>query len=54
MMPLGTDKIALLALDAWEHAYCFDHRNGRAAFIAGFWPHVNGRACASRLGRDRS
>jgi Fe-Mn family superoxide dismutase len=39
--PAQTDSTPLLTLDVWEHAYYIDHRNNRAAFIEGFWEHVN-------------
>lgn len=39
--PAQTDETPLLTLDVWEHAYYIDHRNNRAAFIEGFWDHVN-------------
>ena len=39
--PAQTQDTPLLTLDVWEHAYYIDHRNDRAAFINGFWDHVN-------------
>lgn len=39
--PVQTNETPLLTLDVWEHAYYIDHRNDRAAFIHGFWDHVN-------------
>ena len=47
--PGGTDDRGLLPLDVWEHTYYIDHRNDRAKFVAGFWPHVNWQAIAGRL-----
>ena len=47
--PVDSDKTPLLTLDVWEHAYYIDHRNARAAFIEGFWNHVNWNFVAEQL-----
>ncbi|MFH1047636.1 MAG: superoxide dismutase [Patescibacteria group bacterium] len=47
--PAGTTDRGLLPLDVWEHSYYIDHRNDRAAFIEGFWQHVNWSLIEKRL-----
>jgi superoxide dismutase, Fe-Mn family len=47
--PTGTNLKPILTLDVWEHAYYIDHRNDRAAFIEGFWEHVNWSHANSQL-----
>lgn len=47
--PAQTDLTPLLTLDVWEHAYYIDYRNDRAAFIQGFWGHVNWEFVSSQL-----
>jgi len=47
--PAGTDRIPLLTLDVWEHAYYIDFRNDRGKFIEGFWNHVDWKAVAERI-----
>lgn len=39
--PLTENKIPILTLDVWEHAYYIDYRNARPKFIEGFWEIVN-------------
>lgn len=47
--PIGTNKIPLLTLDVWEHAYYLDHRNSRPDFINAFWSLVNWEFVNSNL-----
>lgn len=47
--PLIMNKIPLLTLDVWEHAYYIDHRNARPKFIDGFWEIVNWDFVTSNL-----
>jgi Fe-Mn family superoxide dismutase len=46
--PADRDVIPLLCCDVWEHAYYLDHPNDRAAYLAGFWDHVNWTEVARR------
>lgn len=39
--PLLTDKIPLLTIDVWEHAYYIDHRNARPNYVNMFWNIIN-------------
>lgn len=39
--PVSEDKIPLLVVDVWEHAYYVDHRNARAKYLEGFFEHIN-------------
>jgi Fe-Mn family superoxide dismutase len=39
--PFLQNKLALLTIDVWEHAYYIDHRNARPNFINLFWDFVN-------------
>lgn len=38
----------LLVCDLWEHAYYLDHKNDRAAFLAGWWDKLANWAFAER------
>ena len=40
-LPLRHDKIPLMVVDVWEHAYYIDYRNSRANFLNAFWNLVN-------------
>lgn len=39
--PLTENKMPILTLDVWEHAYYIDYRNARPKFVEGFWEIVN-------------
>lgn len=39
--PICDDKIPLLVVDVWEHAYYVDHRNARPAYLKKFYAHIN-------------
>lgn len=39
--PATDNKIPLLVVDVWEHAYYVDHRNARAAYLEKFYEHIN-------------
>lgn len=43
--PLKDNKVPVLTLDVWEHAYYIDYRNGRPKFVDGFWDVVNWQHC---------
>jgi superoxide dismutase, Fe-Mn family len=47
--PLTLDKIPLLTIDVWEHAYYIDYRNARPKFIEKFWEIVNWNHVNSQL-----
>ncbi|WP_291946975.1 superoxide dismutase [Fe] [Campylobacter sp.] len=39
--PITEDKIPLLVVDIWEHAYYIDHRNARPVYLEKFYTHIN-------------
>ncbi|AXP09102.1 superoxide dismutase [Fe] [Campylobacter hepaticus] len=39
--PISEDKVPLLVVDVWEHAYYIDHRNARPAYLEKFYTHIN-------------
>ncbi|MCX2683073.1 superoxide dismutase [Fe] [Campylobacter sp. MIT 21-1685] len=39
--PITDEKIPLLVVDVWEHAYYVDHRNARPAYLEKFYAHIN-------------
>lgn len=39
--PIVDEKIPLLVVDVWEHAYYIDHKNARASYLEKFFNHIN-------------
>lgn len=39
--PVTEDKIPLLVVDVWEHAYYIDHKNARPAYLENFYSYIN-------------
>ncbi len=39
--PITQNKVPVLVVDVWEHAYYIDHRNARAAYLEKFFNHIN-------------
>ncbi len=39
--PIADDKVPLLVVDVWEHAYYIDHKNARPAYLEKFFEHIN-------------
>ena len=39
--PITQNKIPLLVVDVWEHAYYIDHKNARPAYLEKFFNHIN-------------
>ena len=39
--PITENKVPLLVVDVWEHAYYVDHKNARPAYLEKFYNHVN-------------
>ena len=38
---IDTDKVPLLAIDVWEHAYYIDYKNARANYMNNIWKIIN-------------
>ena len=39
--PITEDKVPLLVVDVWEHAYYIDNKNARPAYLEKFFAHIN-------------
>lgn len=39
--PITEDKVPVLVVDVWEHAYYIDHKNARPAYLEKFFAHIN-------------
>jgi len=39
--PITQDKVPLLVVDVWEHAYYIDDKNARAKYLERFWDGIN-------------
>ncbi len=39
--PITQNKVPLLVVDVWEHAYYVDHKNARPAYLEKFFNHIN-------------
>ncbi len=39
--PITEDKVPVLVVDVWEHAYYIDHRNARPSYLEKFFAHIN-------------
>lgn len=39
--PITEDKVPVLVVDVWEHAYYIDHKNARPAYLEKFFSHIH-------------
>ncbi|STP13181.1 superoxide dismutase (Fe) [Helicobacter mustelae] len=39
--PVTQNKVPLLVVDVWEHAYYVDHKNARPVYLEKFYEHIN-------------
>ena len=52
--PLRENKIPLLCIDVWEHAYYLDYQNRRADYIKALWNIIDWETIEKRYGRSVS
>ena len=46
--PITGDKIPVMVVDVWEHAYYVDYRNARPKFLEGFQKIMNWKFASER------